>query len=136
MSLYLLHGFVMFIGIGYFVVNPLLMVLNYGPWAECRYFCQAANWVDRRVEPNVLVKRDFATTCTCTCQHYYAIFMHSACADVHMYMHTYALCGYTRQLRTCRYVAIHVNRPSGISQAAATAVNRTQGVNKKLKKIY
>ena len=35
-----------------------------------------------------------------------------------MYMHTYARCGYTR----------HVNRPSGISQAAAVAVNRTQGV--------
>ena len=47
---------------------------------------------------------------------------------VHMYMytHTYALCGYTRHLRTCRYVAIHVNRPSGISEAAAISVNRTQ----------
>ena len=45
--------------------------------------------------------------------HYYAIFMHSA-----------------RHLRTCtcRYAAIHLNRPSGISQAAAIAVNRTQGV--------
>ena len=40
----------------------------------------------------------------------------------------YALCGYTRHLRTCRYAAIHVNRPSGISQAAAIAVNRTEGV--------
>ena len=49
--------------------------------------------------------------------HYYAIFMH-----------TYALCGYTSHLRTCRYAAIHVNLPSGISQAAAIAVNRTQGV--------
>ena len=39
------------------------------------------------------------------------------------------LCGYTRHLRTCRYVAILVNRPSGISQAAAIAVNCTQGVN-------
>ena len=48
----------------------------------------------------VLVIRDFAT---CTCQHYYAIFMHSACVHVQLYMHTYALCGYTRQLRTCRY---------------------------------
>ena len=47
---------------------------------------------------------------------------------VYMYMHTYALCGYTRDLRTCRYAAILANRPSGISQAAATAVNRTQGV--------
>ena len=79
-------------------------------------------------QPQVLVIRDFATTCTCTCQHYYAIFMH-----VYMYtcMHTYtyALCGYTRHLRTCRYAAIHVNRPSGISQAAAIAANRTQGVN-------
>ena len=26
------------------------------------------------------------------------------------------------------YAAIHVNRPSGISQAAAIAVNRTKGV--------
>ena len=46
-----------------------------------------------------------------------------------MYMYTYALCGYTRHLRTCRYAAIHVSRPSGISQAAAIAVNRTKGVN-------
>ena len=45
-------------------------------------------------------------------------------------MHTYALCGYTRHLRTGRYAVIHVNRPSGISQAAAIAVNRTQGVVK------
>ena len=43
-------------------------------------------------------------------------------------MHTYALCGHARDLRTCRYAAIHVNRPSGISQATATAVNRTEGV--------
>ena len=42
----------------------------------------------------------------------------------YVYMHTYALCGYTRHLRTCRYAAIHVNQPSGISQAAAIAVNR------------
>ena len=27
---------------------------------------------------------------------------------VHMYMHTYALCGYTRHLRTCRNAAIQV----------------------------
>ena len=74
----------------------------------------------------VLVIRDFATMCTCTCQHYYAIFMHSAC--VHVHMHTYALCGYTRHLRTCWHAAIHVNRPSGISQAAAIAINRTKGV--------
>ena len=44
---------------------------------------------------------------------------------VHVHMHPYALCGYTR---TCRYVAIQVNRPSGISQAAAVAGNRTKGV--------
>ena len=68
--------------------------------------------------------------------HYRAIFMRSARVHVHMYMHmymhtymhTYALCGYTRHLRTCRYAAILVNWPSGISQAAAIAVNRTQGV--------
>ena len=48
---------------------------------------------------------------------------------VHVYMDTYALCSYTRHLRTCRYAAILVNRPSGISQAAAIAANRTQGVN-------
>ena len=58
--------------------------------------------------------------------------MHSACIHIHMYMLTYALCGYTRHLRTSRYAAIHVNRPdSGISQAAAITVNRTQGVNRK-----
>ena len=55
--------------------------------------------------------------------------MHSACVHVHMYMHTYALCGYTRHLRTYRNAAILVNRPSGISQAAAIAVNRMQRVN-------
>ena len=37
-----------------------------------------------------------------------AIFMHSACVHVQMYMHTYALCGYTRHLRTCRYMGILV----------------------------
>ena len=46
-----------------------------------------------------------------------------------MYMHMYALCSYTHHLRTCGYAAIHVNRPSGISQAAAIAVNRIKGVN-------
>ena len=56
--------------------------------------------------------------------HYYAIFMHSACVHVQMYIHTYALCGYTCHLRTRRYAAIQVNRPSDISQAVA--VNRTQ----------
>ena len=56
--------------------------------------------------------------------HYYAIFMHSACVHVHMY----TLCGYTRQLRTCRNAAIQVNRSSGISQAAAIAIHRPQGV--------
>ena len=45
---------------------------------------------------------------------------------VHVY--TYALCGYTRHLRTCRNAAIQVNRPSGISQAAAIAVHRPQVV--------
>ena len=51
---------------------------------------------------------------------------------VHVYMYTYALCGYTRNLhvRTCRYAAIRVNRPSGISQAAALGVNRTQGLKR------
>ena len=89
------------------------------------------------VEPcrtQVLVIRDFATTCacTCTCQHYYAIFMHSAymCTCTRTRMHYIRLytslayllvCGYTRHLRTCWYAAIHVNRPSGISQAAAVA---------------
>ena len=102
-------------------------VLIHGHWAVCRYFCRAANWVDRSVKPKCWLT-DFATTCTCTCQHYYAIFMHSACVHVHMYMHTYALCGCTRHLRTCRYAAIAVNRPSVISQAAAIVVNCTQGV--------
>ena len=53
------------------------------------------------------------------------------CTNVHAYTYApcgYAPCGYTRHLRTCRYEAIHVNRPSGISQAAAIAVNRTQAV--------
>ena len=44
------------------------------------------------------------------------------------FLHTYALYGYTHHLCTCRYAAIRVNQPSGISQAAAIAVNRTEGV--------
>ena len=44
-------------------------------------------------------------------------------------VHTYVLCGYTRHLRTCRNVAIQVNRPSGISQAVAIAAHCPQGVN-------
>ena len=58
------------------------------------------------------------------------------CTDVQMYMHTYALCGYTRHLRTCRCAAIQVNRPSGMSQAAAIAVNRTQGVKEIFKSFF
>ena len=38
---------------------------------------------------------------------------------VHVYTCTCTQCGYTRHLHTCRYAAILVNRPSGISQAAA-----------------
>ena len=49
---------------------------------------------------------------------------------VYMYTYTYALCSYTRHLRTCRNAAILINRPSGISQAAAIAANRTKGVHK------
>ena len=36
-------------------------------------------------------------------------------------------------LRTCRNAAVHVKRPSGISQAAAIAVHRPQGVKTCLK---
>ena len=50
------------------------------------------------------------------------------CVHVYMYTHTHAQCSYTRHLRTCRYAAVQANRPSGISEAAAIAVNRTQGV--------
>ena len=60
----------------------------------------------------VLVIRDFATPC----QLHVSTIMQYLCI-VHVYMHTYALCGYTRHLHTCRYAAIHVNRHSGISQA-------------------
>ena len=62
--------------------------------------------------------------------------MHSACVHVPMYMHTYALCGYTRHLRTCRYAAIHANRPCAISQAADIAVNRTKRVKKQFGQHY
>ena len=48
---------------------------------------------------------------------------------VHVHVHgQYALCGYTRHLSTCRYAAILANRPSGIFQAVAIAVNDTKGV--------
>ena len=32
-------------------INPLQTVLIYGRWEVCRYFCWAANWMDRHVEP-------------------------------------------------------------------------------------
>ena len=75
----------------------------------------------------VLVIRDFTTT---MCVYMSALLCNIyACVYVHMYTHTYALCGCTRHLRTCRYAAILVNRPSGISQTAAITVNRTKRVN-------
>ena len=110
----------------YSFFNPLWMGLNYG---RLWIFLPSDQLSGSLCRTQVLVIRDFTTTCTCTCQHYYSIFMHSTCVHVHMYVHKYALCGYTRHLRTCWYAAIHVNRPSGISQATAIAVNRTQGDN-------
>ena len=69
----------------------------------------------------VLVIRDFTTTCTCK---------HALLCRVHVvHVYTYTLGGYTHHLRTCRYATIHVNRPSSISLAAAIAVNHRQGVN-------
>ena len=73
------------------------------------------------LNPGAGNQRFYSSACAC-------VHVHSACVHVHMYMHTYALCGYTCHLRTCRYAAIHVNRPSGISQAAAIAANHAQGV--------
>ena len=68
----------------------------------------------------VLVIRDFRLRVHVHYKHALLVqyIMHIACVHVHMYVHPYALCDYTRHLRTCRYAAIHVNRPSGISQAA------------------
>ena len=72
--------------------NPLRTVLIYGRWAVCRYFCRAANWVCRRV--------------VCVHVHVSTIMQYLCIVHVYMYMHTYALCGYTCHLRTCRYAAI------------------------------
>ena len=53
---------------------------------------------------------------------------------VHVYMYTCKCVHYTAihitciHVCTCRNVAIHINRPSGISQAAAIAISRTKGV--------
>ena len=41
--------------------------------------------------------------------HVSTIMQYLCIVHVHMYMHTYALCGYTRHLCTCRYAAILVN---------------------------
>ena len=50
----------------------------------------------------------------------------SVYAAIHVGMRLYtSVCGYTR-----RYAAVHVNRPSGISQAAAITVNCAQGVKR------
>ena len=46
----------------------------------------------------VLVIGDFTTTCTCTT----CTIMQYLCI-VHVYMYSYALCGYTCHLRTCQY---------------------------------
>ena len=54
--------------------------------------------------------------------------IHVTCVLVRLWLYTSLAylsdCGYTRHLRTCQIVAIQVNRPSGISQAAALAVSR------------
>ena len=94
-------------------VNPLRMGFNYGPCAVCCARCavffaeQPTKWIT--------VSNQSAGN-----QRFYNY--------VHIYMHMCALCSYTRHLCTCWYAAIHVNQPSGTSQAAAIA-NRTQGVN-------
>ena len=73
--------------------NPLRTVLIYGCWVVCRYFCRAANWVDRRVKPNCWWI-EILQLCVymSAILHMYAIFMHSA----------YSTC--TRM----HYAAIHV----------------------------
>ena len=60
--------------------------------------------------------------------HYYAIFMHSACVHVHVHAH---ICTIHVMHSTCWNAAVQFNRPSGISQAAAIAVHRPQGVKKR-----
>ena len=83
-------------------------MLIYGRWAVC-------HWVDRRVEPKCW-KSEILQLC-----------VHVHVSTIMQYLCTvHALCGYARHLRTCRYAAVHVNRPSGISQDAAVAVNRTK----------
>ena len=133
-------------------------------WGLCNQLSGVPCWTQ------VLVIRDFTTTCTCN------VNMQYLCI-VHVYMHTctcthtvhMALVGYfivfsfvTKPGQTLEfllwgtivplnflagyycsivastpqpmayafttYAAIHVNRPSGISQAAAIAVNCTQGL--------
>ena len=75
----------------------------------------------------VLVIRDFTTACTCmyVCKHALLCnIIHSACVHVHMHMCTRpygTMRLYTSLAYLRRYAAIHVNRPSGISQAAAIA---------------
>ena len=118
--------------------------------------------MERRVEPGLLVISDFITLCTCTYvnMHYLCIehvYMYTyTCMHklpravqpsvaytisgqaVHMQLYNQFIaylseCGYTRHLRTCQNAAIHVNQPSGISQAADIAVNHPQGVNNQIR---
>ena len=109
--------------------------LNYGPWpGGVAVFLLSGQLSGSPCRTKVQVIRDFATTCTCTCQHYYAIFMHSAhvhmcmytltCTCMHMYahvctcMHMYALCGYTRQpaqWHLSSYDYSHHSVPKGFS---------------------
>ena len=93
----------------------------------CRYFCRPANWVDLRVEPKCWQSEILQDLHVHVHVHVSTI-MQYLCI---VYMHMYVLCGYTRHLRTCRYVAIHVNSPvASLKLLLAIAVNRTLGVKK------
>ena len=65
-------------------LNPLRMGFNYGPCGEFAVLLPRGQLSGSPRQTQMLVIRDFATTSTCTCQHYCAIFMHSACVHVHM----------------------------------------------------
>ena len=66
------------------LLEPLADGINSWTLGGVPVFLQSGQLSGSQCQIQGLVIRDFSTMCACTCQHYYAIFMHSACVHVHM----------------------------------------------------
>ena len=109
-------------------LNSLRTILNYGCWRFAGIFAERPTEWSAMLNPGAGNQRFdnsvYLYIHVSTVMQYLCI--------VHVYMYTYAhVCTmrlYTSPAYLSVYAAIHVNRPSGISQAADIAVNCTQGV--------